>query len=330
MTFLDLKKRLARRTGKNAASLDPITDARLSDFLNEAHHEVLRKAGRESLRYATVQVPSVSGQKFYAVPMSGVARINRITETTNDRKLEFHTPDWLDRVAPDPQTGTPWAWIPRGLNDVHTQPTAAATLRVRSSSAADTTQRLYVEGIRDGGFAGRETAVLTGTTWLEIPTVVDFISITKCYLDTAPAGLVTITAGPPGGPPGGAPGSTIEVTAMQPGTTRTAYTVLQLYPTPSAALLYTCDVLRDVPDMVQPGDEPLLPYDFHDVLLPLALLREFTKADDPRRWETTRAEARTGLSALDTFLNAHPDWRPTWGAPEDRHTTLGPWTPVGS
>lgn len=317
MTFLQMQQRLARRTGANDSSLNSATAARLKDALNEVHRQTLRVQGRESLRYGTVTFASVAAQKLYALPAQGVARINRITEATNDLKLQYKTPDWLDTVAPDPQSGTPWAWIPRGLTEVHTQPSNASAVFVDSTSASDT-GTAYVEGITTGGYYQSKSVTMTGTTAVNISSAVsDWIHITKFYLSTAAVGTVTLHEDASGG---------TELAKIAIGDVRAQYQAFQLYLTPSGVITYTADILRAIPDMANDTDEPLLPEDFHELLLDKAELKAMRKSDDRSRWEMVRDAVARGERELTTWCNNHPDWRPNM-APVGV-STLGAYYPA--
>lgn len=319
MNFLVLKQRLSRRMGKNASSLDSATSQRLGDFLNEAHQAILRKPGFEKLRQATVTFASVASQTLYALPTHGVARINRITETTNDRRLRYLTANELDTLAPDPTTGTPWAWAERGIGEVHTQPSDASAVFVDSTSASDT-GTAYVEGIRTGGYYGSASVTMTGTTAVQVGSITDFIVITKFYLSAAAVGTVTLHEDASGG---------TELSKIAIGDARAQFLQFQLYNTPSAVITYTADVLRAIPEMSNSTDEPLLPEDFHSVLIDGAELKELVKGDDPRRWQAVNERYKQGLSDLASFITAHPDWTPAH-TPFEQPSTLGSWFPAGS
>lgn len=321
MTFLQMKQRLARRRGANASSLDTLTNTRYGDALNEVHRMLLRKPGLESLRYAMLTFASVANQKLYALPVHGVARVNRITETTNDRKLTFKTPDWLDTVAPDTTTvtGTPWAWIVRGYTEVHTQPSDASAVFVDSTSASDT-GTAYVEGIRTGGYYGTASVTMTGTTAVQVGSISDFIAITKFYLDTAAVGTVTLHEDASGG---------TELSRIAIGDARAQFYTFQLFPTPAAVITYTCDVLRSIPDMSNNTDEPLIPEDFHDLLIDLAERKELRKQDDPNRMLLLDRDIKQGTDGLLSFVANHPDWRPKWTDSQPTGiSTLGAFYPA--
>jgi hypothetical protein len=321
MNLLQLQQRLARRRGANASSLNTATADRYKDSLNEAHKSLLRKPGRESLRYGVVTFASVADQRQYALPAQGVARINRIMETTNDRKLDYQTPAWLDTVAPHPQAGTPWAWIPRGLTEVHTQPSDASAVFVDSTAAGDT-GTAYVEGITQGGYYQSKSVVMTGLTAVNVSAAVsDWIVITKFYLSVPAVGIVTLHEDASGG---------TELSRIAIGDVRAQFQQFQLYNTPSGVITYYADVLRAVPDMTNNTDEPLLPDDFHDLLLDKAELKELRKQDDPNRFVLLTADVKRAEAELDSFITSHPDWRPTWGGPAVEFSSLGPWYPAGS
>ncbi len=322
MTFLELKKRMARRSGKNSTTLDPYTDQRFMDFLNEAHAAVLRGTGRESLRYATVPFQSVPGKRHYALP-TDATRINRITDRINDRRLEYHTPDWLDTVAPDPVTisGTPWAWIRRGYAYVHTQPSQRSDIYVAAYTGGDIFQKATIEGISDGGRYFGQTVTLNALTPVKFQW--PMINISRFFLSEKSTGNTPIILSEDAA-------QLQQLAIIDPPRTRQQYQLFQLYPTPTAAQDYYMDLLMRVPDVITESEEPNLPLDFHEILIPMALLREMTKSDDPDRWQQVRLEADQGLRALDTFLVDHPDWNPQWGGPEDQNSRLGPWFPAGS
>jgi hypothetical protein len=322
VNFLEAQQRLAIRRGAKADTLNTATATRYKAWLNEAHRQILRKPGLESLRQGTVTFASVADQKFYALPTQGVARINRITETTNDRKMEYRTPDWLDRVAPDQSslTGTPWAWIPRGLSEVHTQPSDASSVLVDSTSASDTAITAYVEGITSGGFYQSKSVTMTGTTAVTLSAAVtDWIQITKFYLSAAAVGIVTLHEDASAG---------TELSKIAIGDVRAQYSAFQLFLTPSSAITYTADVLRAIPEMVNATDEFLIPQDFEDLIIDRAELKELKKQDDPDRYAMVQADIKRGESELVSFITAHPDWRPEFGGPQSEYSSLGSYFPA--
>lgn len=320
MNLLQLETRLAIRRGASSGTLVTATKTRYAHALNESHRTLLRMQGMEKLRYGVLTFASVADQKLYALPAQGVARINRITEATNDRKLDYRTADWLDTVSPDPVPGTPWAWIPRGYAEVHTQPSDASSVFVDSTSASDTTQTAYVEGITAGGYYQSKSVTLTGLTAVNISAAVtDWIHITKFYLSAAAAGIVTLHEDASGG---------TELSKIAIGDVRAQFHAFQLFHTPSAVITYTADILRSIPDMANDTDEPLLPEDFHDLLIDMAELKELRKQDDPNRYAMLLADVTRGKRDLVSFVVNHPDWKPTWDGNRSEFSSLGAWFPA--
>lgn len=323
MNLLTMKQRLQRRTNGDDSSIPTGAATKWTDYLNEAQRALLRQQGMESLRYGTLTVASVANQQAYALPAHGIERINRIWETTNDYKLEYRSLEWLRRVDPDPRSGTPAYWIPTGYAEVHTQPSDASEIFVKSSAAGDTTQTAYIEGIITGGYYRTASVTLTGTTAVSLSaTITSFIQITKFYLSATCAGNVTLHEDS---------GSGTELAKIVIGDTRAQFLQFLLYPTPSAVITYTLDVLRAVPEMSNDTDEPLLPFDFHDLLIDKAELKNTKKADDPARYAMLTAEIKRAEADLRSFVTSHPDWTPAWGGEaEAQRSSLGAWFPAGT
>ena len=314
MNFLELKQRLARRRGASDSTLIAATATRYADSLNATHRAMLRQHGMDRLRQAVTTLASVTDTQQYALPVQGVARINRIFEGTNDRKLEYRPLAWLRVSDPDPVSGSPYIWIPAGYQDVHTQPANASEVFVKST-ASGSTQTAYIEGMTSGGYQRSASALLNGTTAVSLDSAItDWVLITKFYLSAAGAGTVTLHEDS---------GSGTELSKLAIGDTRAQFTSVFLYPTPSSAITYSVDFTRSIPEMSNDTDEPLIPEDFHDVLIDGAELQELRKSDDPSRWELVNRAYKEGVRELRTFVTAHPDWKPRWGLPVDGFSRLG-------
>jgi hypothetical protein len=100
-----------------------------------------------------------------------------------------------------------------------------------------------------------------------------------------------------------------------------------LWPTPSSAITYTCDVLNALTDLSLDADVPLLPEDFHDILVLAGLIEEYRRLDDPRAGfvvaDLSQREkhliywlAETASGSTDVFT--------------DRPSQLGAWFEAGS
>lgn len=325
MNFSAIKSELYRRLNlPTAPASSEVT--RLASFINLTHRQILSIPGMDGLRDGTITFASVASQAVYGLP-SAVQRIEAITDRTTQRKLR---PVALDDVlSGDPalvQTGPSDCYINRGWQAVATQPSAAAQIFYKSSSAADTTQEIFFEGIRSGG-ATYSTALagggftLNGTTALGlVPT--DIVEITKFYIDAETTGDVILTQGS---------GVGTELARLKGGNgteqIHSRYLGIQLYPTPASAITYYVDYVRNVMDMSNATDEPLLPEDFHWLLVEGALVKEWTKRDDVRRQEA-EADLKRGISALKYFMHNQSDDLPVAGGLRREINRYGAWYPA--
>jgi hypothetical protein len=108
---------VARRANKNA-TLDSPTSTRLLDFINEAYREVLSLPGMERLRRSTTTFDSVAGTAAYTI--TSTARVLRVWEVTNDRRLEELSIDQYRTIEPDTSSnqGTPSHFVWLGVTAV--------------------------------------------------------------------------------------------------------------------------------------------------------------------------------------------------------------------
>lgn len=315
MTRTDLLTKLARRTNKNT-TLDTATQSRLLDFLNERHRRILSMPGMSRLREATTTFASVSGTALYALP--NVARVLRMYEATNDRVLYELTPELARQIDPDPQSGTPEAFVWTGRQAVAAQPPAPTQISAVSSEAADTTQRVYIEGKVTGGSIATANATLTGTGSVSLGSLATWERIDKFYLGATTAGNVTLSEDV----------TSSDLGVIAAGATYRNYWAFRLWPTPSSAITYTVDILREVTDLadVQPPD---LEDDFHDVLLLGALMDEYQHMNDSR-WGQARVEYETRMAALKYRIAATGARGPGLIHGQETPSQLGSWFPAGT
>jgi hypothetical protein len=284
------------------ATPPPAVVTRLTSFINTTHRQLLGAPGMETLRDDTITFASVANQATYGLPPI-ITRIESITDRTTTLRLREGT---LDEIrSSDPglvQTGPPDQYISRGYQQVAIQPTAAAEIFVKSTSLSDTTQVAYIEGTRTGGYRVALSVMLTGTTAVTLGAAyTDIVEVTKAYLSSAAVGTVTFHQ---------TSGAGAELARIPIGARFSRYLGIQLYPTPVSVITYYVDYVRTIPDLIASADEPLLPEDFHYLLVEGTLLKEWTKRDDSRRGVSEKDYAR-GVSALKYFINCAPDFLPS-------------------
>jgi len=321
-TRIELLAQLAYRLNKTPPpNMDSATQARLVSYLNQRQRRLLTLPGIAHMREATVTFSSVASQPNYT--LANIAKISRLSETTNTRVLYEMSQQDYRLVQPDTTiTGTPEAFVWTGRQAVATQPADASALFVKSSSAADISATVYVEGIVTGGYRQTASVLLTGTTAVNVAsTVSTWLRVDKFYLSAACVGTITLTEDSGGG-------TTLAVIPI--GYLRTGYTGFALYPTPSSVITYTVDVTREITDLAQDTDTTVLPDDFSDVLVLGALADEYQHLSDDR-WLAAVAEYSQRVKDLQYWLAESAIGRPLslsrrWARPSQ----LGSYFPAGS
>lgn len=322
MTLSTILAELYRRHGYASSPASDVT-TRLTAFINTVHRQLLTLPGLEFLRDDTITFASVASQARYGLPQS-VAKIKAITDRTNDRRITLATLDQLRNADPGlDASGTSSSYIPIGWQAVSIQPSAATELFADSTAAGDT-NTAYVEGIRTGGYFKALSVTMTGTTGVTFSaSFTDFIEITKFYLSAAAVGEVRLQT-----TASGAGGEQLAVIPI--GQTYARYYGIQLYPNPSSAITYYVDYQRHIEDMSNANDEPLLPEDFHDLLVLGAERLEWRKLDDARA-EIATEEYNTRVRQLKFWVHSSLDYLPVAGKPAlSRTSRLGSEYPAGS
>ena len=273
MTRAELLTAVGYRLDKNVSSMDPTTQARLIGYLNQRQRRLLSLPGIKHLRDDTITFASVASQPDYVLP--NIAKILGMRETTNDRVLfEMGLPEWR-QIQPDTSiTGTPERYIWRSQMAVAVQPSDASSLFVTSTSASDTTQTCYVVGAITGGYPVSASVTLTGTTAVNVAAATStWIRVDKFYLSAVGVGTITLNEDS---------GAGTELGRITIGKTGTDYTGFSLWQTPSAVITYYVDITRAITDLAQSTDVPLLPEDFHDVIMLGCVMDEYQRLSDSR------------------------------------------------
>lgn len=300
MNLSSILAEMYRRLDYTSAPPSAIT-TRLTAFVNTTHRQLLGMPGMDSLRDEVLTFPSVASQARYGLPPA-IARIKAITDRTTMLRLTQRA--LSDIRGEDPglvQTGPSDSYINHGWQQVQTQPSAATGLWIVSSSASDTTQSVKVESVRTGGYAFSGAATLNGTTRVAVGSFTDHLEVDKFYLSAVGVGTVSLYDAAAAGN---------ELARIAIGATYARYLAIQLYPTPASAITYYVDYVRNIPDMANATDEPLIPEDFHWVIVEGALLKEWTKLDDTRRTLADKDYTK-GVNALKYSVNCPPDFLPS-------------------
>jgi hypothetical protein len=199
---------------------------------------------------------------------------------------------------------------------VAAQPSAPSQLQAVSTNGADTTQTVRVTLLRSGGYSETATATLTGTTPVSVGPG-DTTAVIAWTLSAAPAGAVSLKAG------------SATLATIPPGQQTSRYAVLELWPLPSAAVTYSVEAELPIPTLANPEDTPLLPEDFHDLLILGAQARELTQPIRESR-TVSAVEGRYARRLAELLMFLHHQAPAAQAGRRRGVSQLGPWFPAGS
>ena len=288
MTFNNILLDVYRRCGFSTTP-DAAVITRIKAFVNETQQEILHEPGMEFLQNATITFASVADQQTYGLPPS-VARIKVMRDATTNRIIlpGMSLGEYRERYpGPAAVTGTPTRYVDLGFDAISVEPSDASGIYVVSSSASDV-GTAFIEGVRSGGYQFIDQVTMTGVTAVTFPDYTDVVDITKFYISAAAAGTVTLRED-------SGTGTTLATIAV--GRLYSRYRRIALAPTPAAAITYSLDYERDVADLVENTDEPIIPYSFHHILATGARMKEYEKTSDSR-WELAQREYEKALKKL--------------------------------
>lgn len=118
------------------------------------------------------------------------------------------------------------------------------------------------------------------------------------------------------------------VTWSLPSGTLPALTI-QLWPTPTSIITYSVDSMTVANDLAATTDEPLLPFEYHWLLVEAGCYEEWLRKADARAG-TARQDMETGFKEMRHWLQNPYDYKPTNSSAVQRPSRLGgqypPWT----
>jgi hypothetical protein len=317
-TYLELQNAVLEACGHTTAA-SSVPRTRIKRHINSWHREILTRPGHSRLlRDSEYTFDTVAAQHTYGlgIPMG---RLLGVHERTNESVLQPQTVGWLR--ANDPglsATGDPASvYVPRGWFPVQAHPATADDVWAKSSNAADTTQVVDWEFTLATMQRVSGNTTLNGTTAVQLGTATNIVEIVKLSMRTAAAGTVTVHQ---------TTGTGTTLLTLPIGQQYGRFLHLQLWPTPAAVTTYRLDCTREIEDMVQDTDIPLLPRDFHPILALGAEYEEWRKLSDDRA-SMVYQDLEKRLRSLNAWLWDLPD--DTMGATVGR-SRLGGWYEAGT
>lgn len=284
------------------------TTTRLTSFANETHRDVLSMPGLTKLRDDVMPVTLAASNARQGLPPI-INRIHAITDRTNNYKLE-QVPLSELRLD-DPSQAFTGGFALRyaivGQQEVAIQPTTSGSgLWVASSSTTDAGV-INVEAARLGGFPFYDNSqtTLVGTTRVTVKSApgatgvqTDYIQVDRFYLGTtAAAGYISLYDAAVAGN---------ELARIPIGQLFSRYLTIELWPIPTATTTVYVDFSRGIPDLANSTDEPLLPTDFHDLIVLGIRVKEYEYLDDTRGI-AARGEYQRRLNELLAYILDDPD-----------------------
>jgi hypothetical protein len=287
-------------------------------FANKRHRQVLTKVNK--LRESQFPLQLTAGQSQYVL-QPGISEVLDIYDPQrNQRKLVSRTRAWVRTHDPQAELysfGPPVDWVDMGVvpfqqKIVQIVPTAnlqqivftsSSNLTAVSSNTADVAN-VTIEYLKAGltaadagGYPGKASCTLTGTTPLQVGTDNKISELTSFYLSSPCNGFVTLAVS----------NGTI-ISTLSPGQTFARFKSILLHPTPNdSSLVLLMDCVRTVPDaLANPYQEPLIPLDFQDVLVSGILADEFLKMNDAR-YTIAKTEFEDRLQALESNILNNDD-----------------------
>lgn len=287
--------------GKLNLTATPNSDvvARILGFINEAQRELLGMKGLDKLRRSILTFASVANSPFAVLPQAAVQVITVMDRTNNVvltnislQELRFTDPGLVAT------TGYPYEYAILNLSSAVTrQPAAAGVLSIVSTSASDgATKTAYVEGVDSSGNYKTASIALNGVTPVA-PAGSTWVSITKFYIGLTAGGATTAAGAVTLSDAAANVLSTIPV-----GYFHGRYSMLHLHPTPTGVVTYYADVVLHVEDMANGGDEPMLPEDFHYLLIAGAAQKEYDKREKPQQAAKELQRWQRGVSDMKLFV----------------------------
>jgi len=320
-TFLQLQDRALEECGY-AFSGASTPRTRMKARVNDVYRRILRMPGVfPLLRTATTYTfASVANQTTYGMPLT-LGRIDALTERTNMQRLLYRTLSWLRTQDPAlSQVGTPEVYVLKGTAPVQKQPSVAAVILVKSTSASDT-GTLRMAYLNAAGQRLTASVTITGTASAIVVSTATVVEILELSSSTAAVGVITLyettaTVGQ-------------ELAVIPIGATSVKHQQVQLWPTPASAVTYYVDYTREVSDLVNDVDDPLLPPDFHDLLWRGAVMDEWIFKDDGRA-EYMRQLYEADIRDLKHWVWNQTDLMPGPGDQRLRPSQLGGFYPAGT
>lgn len=295
-------------------------------YFNQTQRMILGDKAFGVFRRKVLTCASVANSPFMTTPQAAV-RLYTLLDRTNQWVLDPVSLQDVRRFDPGLTSTTSYPdrfFIENYSSCVSREPSAAFRPFVVSDDATDNTQKAFIEGTI-GGYYRTASVNLNGLTPAALSALTTWDTITKFYIQKqdgttqAAVGNVTLTEGSGGN----------ELSRIPPGRSFPRYTMIHLYPTPATSSTYYADVDLHVEDMASADDEPLIPEDFHWMVVSGAKQLEYRRKQRLDLYAAEKAIFTDGWRNLKLWIAQNPGVARNDQTPR-RFSQLGPYFPPGS
>lgn len=318
MTLLEMLTDLYDKTGYDSGTTQATVHINRSKrWLNEIQKMILVKKGYSSLRRGTLSFSTVANLEFIPLPLSAT-RLYSLVDRTNHRPLDDLSLRDLRRLDPGltQSAANPYGYVVLNYASPVARHPATTGVWASSTNAGDTTQTIRMTYIDSSGLPRSASATLTGTSRVQIGALATIVQITSLSLSAAGLGSVSVFDAASGG-------NTLGIIVV--GTTNSIYTLLQIYPTPTAVITLHADVDLVIPTLTNDTDVPLLPADWDWLLVKGAEYMEWKRKEQWDLYRATKTEFNEGMRDLRMWIIRQTESPGRLG-----FSRLGPWFPEGS
>lgn len=324
MNLADIRTDLYDRLGLNTVPATAVS-SRLDRFVNQTHRKLLTKRNFTKLRRHTIPAACVANSPYMVLPQA-MTRVMIVTDRVNRWPLDEIKIQDSRRL--DPGLSQIMAYPSGYFVDNFSaatalDPSAACQPFAVSDNVADgATKTVFIEGIVTGGYSRRASAALNGTTPVAVDPLATWIYISKFYFQNTagttavPTGTISLTEG------NGATPNILSV--LSPGRPYARYTRLSMFGVPSQINTYYVDGDLRIEDMTQPNDEPMIPEDWHWMLVNGALQMEYRKRERLDLYGAEAREYNMGEEGLKLYLSQQGGVARDTNNPSKNFSQLGP------
>ena len=328
MNLATIEGRVYERMGYAAAPATEVV-TRVRNAINSTYLEIMGKKGYDVLRQGLVTFSSIANVEYAVLPQA-VSVVYSIADRVRNWLLDdiatstirYNDPGLLSSAA------YPWAYSAYNLaSAVLRQPSNASELFVKSTNAGDgATKTAYFQGIAATGALRSVSVALNGTTAVSLgATLTDWVRVDKFWLALTSGGGATTATGTVSLYEDSGSGTVLS--DITPGRSFARYSMIHLYPTPTAVNTYTADAMVRLVDLANGGDEALLPEDYHWLLESGGIMKEWQRREKHSSYAEEYARYKQGLAELTVYVNR---FVPPTQQTMRRFSQLGPYYQAGS